>query len=1094
MAGLHLITSNRLEILTDVLAENLTAPLSSPFSKETIVVQSRGMERWVAMELAKRLGVAANFDFAFPLTLLFKLFRKSFSDIPAEDPFAQDVLTWKIFHLLQKHHADSALAPVAAYAKEAPPPRVLFPLAQRLAKLFDQYLIFRPEMIVAWDNGDFVTSSSDEAWQGFLWRHLASGQSPHRVALRQRFLDVLAGSAIPHLPERLSLYGISSLPPFHMQVFDRLAQHIDVQLYLLHPCHEYWEDLVSNAQKARLEAWDPSAMLLDVGHPLLASCGRLGQEFWTVLSDLDPNLTPTELFQKPKGSCLLSQLQTDILELNDSGGDQNQIPVSPDDRSIQIHSCHGPRREMETLRDTLFDLFHRIPDLAPQDICVMTPNIGLYSPYIHSVFGCPEPGSPILPYSIADQTLASQGETALFMKLLDTLSGRFTANAVVVLLEQETIRTAFQLTEPDLDTIRSMIDRANIRWGLDADMRHELGLPATDENTWEFGLDRLLFGFAMTHHSNELFAGISPVDISDGSQARLIGCLSEFLRRLKSVAALFKEPSKESGLSNGRDLTAWSGILHSLLDQFFSPDQEREIALTFLRRTFSRLAELGRQAGFQSSVPFAVVRIWLNSTISERSSGSRFLGGGVTFCAMVPMRSIPFRVLCLVGMDHNAFPRNHISPDFDLMAQDPKPGDRSQRNDDRYLFLEAVLSARDVLYVSFVGHNIQDNSPRPPSVLVSELVDCLNKRFRLTSDPSLDDLIEDHIVIHHRLQAFHPQYFHESSRLFSYSTTNAAGARALVSDNSARPKPVRFLKPLPERTDLPGLLPLRDLLQFWDNPARAFFKKRLGADFSLSLLALPEDENLAGLPGLERYSILQTMTERLEQGINAQDIQNIVRAEGHLPPGHVGGHVFQVLLSQAEDLLTRKQQAAGQARDRLSIQVLADRWILSGDIDDVYEQGLISIRFSKTIRPQDLLKAWIKLLASQYPLVGSKPNQALIVSLEEVAVLKVPADTQAEILQLLELFQQGASRPLPFFPKTSHAFAQRTHSSPASQNQARLDAHKAWHPSGDTIRGEVEDPFFRRAFPTPESALGLEFETAAERVFHPLLSCLGESK
>ena len=177
MAGLRLFTGNRLEVLADKLDSLLSVPLSHPLATEVIVVQSRGMERWLSMEIARRLGICANIRLPFPKAFVRDAFASVLDDMPAEDSFNPELMTWKIMKHLPSflNHPDfqqinsylretEAAAPafhaegdpgvIQSVLEESFPDhgRLLkrFQLAQRIAYLFDQYLIFRPDMMVAW--------------------------------------------------------------------------------------------------------------------------------------------------------------------------------------------------------------------------------------------------------------------------------------------------------------------------------------------------------------------------------------------------------------------------------------------------------------------------------------------------------------------------------------------------------------------------------------------------------------------------------------------------------------------------------------------------------------------------------------------------------------------------------------------------------------------------------------------------------------------------------------------------------------------------------------------------------------------------------
>ncbi|MGB5063168.1 MAG: exodeoxyribonuclease V subunit gamma, partial [Candidatus Competibacter sp.] len=615
---------------------------------------------------------------------------------------------------------------------------------------------------------------------------------------------------------------------------------------------------------------------LTVGNPLLASLGKQGRDFIDLLQ-VYPR-TEWDGFVEPDGETLLQRLQADILHLRERGGEEcPPLPLRPDDRSLQIHACHGPMREVEVLHDQLLALFAARRDLKPSDVIVMAPDIAVYGPLIEAVFdGAPRERR--IPFSVADQGAPVENPLVeVFFELLDLGGGRYDAAQVLGLLEPPAVRRRFGLTEDDLDRIRRWVRGAGIRWGIDAGIKSTWDLPVTAEHTWRAGLDRLLLGYALPGNGRELYGGILPYDEVEGGEARALGCLQSFTEALFGLDARLRER---------RPLAAWVEVLRGVLEQFFEPRDREENELQLIRAALETLRGNAELAEFDEPVLLSVVKSALRGQLNTAESGAgRFLGGGVTCCAMVPMRSIPFPVVCLLGMNDDAYPRPHRPVGFDLLATRFRRGDRSRRQDDRYLFLETLLSARACFYLSYVGQNIRDNSALPPSVLIGELLDVVDRGFYDIGG----DRASARLLTRHPLQPFSRRYFSGDARLFSYAREWVEASRRAGRGEQVATALLAGILPEPE----PALrtVNLEGLIRFFKNPARWLLRERLGIRVKEGEEALETREPFV-LDGLENYQLLGQALELYREDRPAAAIEAVLRAGGALPHGQVGECVF----------------------------------------------------------------------------------------------------------------------------------------------------------------------------------------------------------
>jgi len=695
----------------------------------------------------------------------------------------------------------------------------------------------------------------------------------------------------------------------------------------------------------------------------------------------------------------------------------------------------------------------------------MTPDIELYAPFIQAVFDAQTDEKLRIPFTIADRNLVKQGRIIDgLMSLLDLKNSRLGVTTVMALMEIIEIRETFALSESEIEIAERWIKETNIRWGIDAKYRQEKGLPGFSENTWKAGIDRLLLGYAMPGYDRKTFSGILPYDHIEGSEIKILGKLINFLDRVFACV---------QSLEKARTFSDWHIFFDEIIAQFFSPNEDSEQDIHILSNILEDMSKKEAASGFDAPVEIEVVRSYLERRLEHEKFRSRFISGGVTFCAMLPMRSIPFKVVCLVGMNSETFPRKTQTLGFDLMLKNPKIGDRIRRIDDKYLFLEAILSARKRLFVSYVGQSIQDNTRIPPSVLVSELIDYIKDGF---------GFLEDQIVTFHRLQAFSPEYFKPGSKLFSYSQENFSVASRLHDRKEAS----RLIDAkLPELSNAWKNLDIKDLSTFFGNPSRFLLEKRLGIYLRETEAVVDEKENF-NLDYLEQYLIDQDLAAKKMSGLNLKDYFPVKKASGQLPHGKVGEFIFNDRSLDAEEFARKieshiKSKRLGDRGFKLNIAGFS----LSGRIGDFFEQGLIQIRYAK-INLKHVINTWIYHLFIYALDEVDSPDYSLLLGKNAAWEFKPVPDATGRIGDLLRFYWKGMSEPLHFFPESSFEYIRQIQLMNRTKQAAMHAAQKKWVGS-DFARGESEDPYFERCFGTFDP-LDEVFENIATKIFVPLLN------
>ncbi|MEK7259575.1 MAG: exodeoxyribonuclease V subunit gamma [Pseudomonadota bacterium] len=1110
---LHLSSSNRIETLQQQLAELFsTQPLADVFAREVVLVPTMAMQRWLNLRIANCHGVAANIEYPLPAAWIWNLAAQLLGvcddaptgGVPLQDPLSRESAAWKIYGILPGLLQRSEFVSLLHYLQDDDAGVKRWQLAQRIADVFDRYQYYRPDWIRAWSAVEprrCPTPDMVQSWQPILWRALiADCTDAHRVALIDRLLQALlrehgASRLSSILPERLSCFALSSLPPLFVEVLDALARHVEVYLFQHSPTDQYWADLRSKKSLARLRVQNAEAAdYYDTGNELLASWGRQGQSFQDLLLGSDVlEFAQWEDYCLPGTDTLLHRVQGDILALR-----EERVDVAIDD-SIQVSVCHSPLRECQVLHDRLLRELQRDRMLKVEDILVVVPEISRYAPYIDAVFRRDESGArPFIPWNLSDIAVADEHPLIrIFFQLLALPGSRFSYSEITSFLCVPEIAGHFHLDADAQLEVLGLLQQSQVRWALDGEHKKNIGLPATEQNTWLHAADRLMAGYAMGEI--EFWNGIAPVGGVGGGRAVAVG---NFLQLLDVLRHWHVE------LQHTRTAGEWQQTLQELLTDVFGDVTDDDDKLQQIR---DAVAELKEQAGSQL-LSLELLALWLTDSLGTRTVHNRFFSGGITFCGMRPMRSLPFRIICVLGMQDQAFPRRENPVAFDGMAQQGRTGDPRKGDEDRYLLLETLLCARDKLLFSYTGRSLKDNTECQPSVLLRELLDFIDARYvpslnhtletTRTNEPSVMSMC---ISTLYPMQAFSWRNYAAATEVpGSYDDWWCRVAHVLRDTQRealAASELQRDAWPLHELAmtgDPTTSIELGRLIRFLQHPIKFFFNTRL----RIYLQEEPEseDEEVFALAGLQSWALRNAMIAEQLQATSEDPLQNVVAAKGLLPHGGLGSAAYAQVQENVSDLLTtllpyRGLQAEPQRVDLQFAMPMKDKPAttqtvqLSGQIAS-YLPGKGLLHYSPSNRKgKTIVAAWLEHLAlCAMGLLGAGEVTALHCRDSSAHFAALDADSAREQLQCyVALYQLGLARPLPVFPETSLALAQ----------EGGKGARKCWE--GDRFRnitGEREDPYVRlilrgqRADPLEAS----EVMELAEAIYGGAIRHLGDAR
>jgi exodeoxyribonuclease V gamma subunit len=1089
---LHIHRAERADGLVQALRAVLLDPLEDPFAPELIAVPTRGMERWLTQRLSTALGatedradgVCANIDFPFPRTLVAAATATATGVNPDSDPWAAERLVWRLLQTVDDSLREPWLGALASHVGEGR----RFASVRHIADLYDRYSVRRPEMLQAWarhEDSDGSGRALPDAgvWQAKLWRQLRDRiampspaerlpRAAERIETEPQILD---------LPERLSLFGITRLPASYLQILAAIARERDVHLFAMHPSPNLWAALQHERTAPTARRRDDTTAATPRNR-LLASWGQDSRELQIVLQSEGTHEDHHHPTQTTTGT-LLGRLQSDIRDDSTPAGpplpgERDRRPLlDPADRSLQVHACHGRARQVEVVRDAILHLLEEDPTLEPRDVIVMCPDVETMAPLIQAAFGAgrgetddidgtptaetptadtptddthtddthtddtptaetPTTGTPTadkrlpdLRVRLADRSLRQTNPVlGVISLLLELADERVTASQLLDLADREPVRRRFWFDDDDVTRMEEWVVASGIRWGLDDAHREPYKLDVVKTNTWRAGLDRILLGVAMTEEDRRLVGGVLPLDDVESGAIDLAGRMAEFVDRFHHAVDTLIRP---------QTITQWTAHIAAAADA---------LSATTDRDSWQR-AELGRilddvladattdDQPSSAQLELADVRALLADRLRGRPTRANFRTGHLTICTLVPMRSVPHRVVCVLGLDDGEFPRKAPRDGDDLLLDDPHVGDRDPRAEDRQMLLDALLAATERLIITYTGNDERTNLTRPPAVPVAELLDTVDRTFR-TSDPQ--KTAREHVLIRHPLQPFDPRNFTAGALApdgpWSFDRVALGGARAL---RRRTPTSQPFLgDPLPP---LGGeLIELGDLVRFVEHPARAFLRRRLGISVRESL-----DEVQDALPielgGLGEWGVGQRLLEGVLTGASLDECIAAEVARGMLPPARLALPVLDKVRPIVERIAQEAARHGQGPSDSLDVRIrLQDGRTLAGTVAGVHADTIRRVSYSR-VRPRDRLGAWVRLVA----LTASRPERpfesAVIGRAQSnsygahTTLAQIPPLAEdptgrheralAQLTTLVDLYDRGMREPLPLACDSSAAYA-----------------------------------------------------------------------
>jgi exodeoxyribonuclease V gamma subunit len=1040
---LNVVVAEEVEVLLDRLAHVLAEPLADAFATEVVVVPAAGTAAWLRRRLSERLGcsaegradgILANVAFEFPGRLLTRALG------PLDrGGWEVDRLTWAILEILTTDRP-AGLERVAPTATTA----------RRLADRFDHYAVHRPEMVRSWAGGLDVDGAGTllpepQRWQPTLWRAVAGllGEPSLPERLPDLIADLADGRIVPELPRRCSVFGTSSLPPTHLAVLRALAVEREVSLFLPTPSVALVRGVARRLREAPLvhpllRETDPTRGV--ASHPLLVTWGRTHREAAVLLDPpADAELLPAQASSATLLGLLQSAIRADTPPPGEPAADEDdpRPELAPGDRSVQVHACYGLARQAEVLRDEILHRLAADPDLRPADITILCPDVAAFVPLLTAAFAAVPPGATHLRFRVVDRSLTGENPVlAATAALLELVTGRCRASDVLDFASLRPVQTAVGLTDAHVARAAEWVEAVGVRWGLDGPSRTAFGLPAELEaHTWRAGLDQLLLGAAMADLGPRFGpGGVAPYADVEGDDLTAAGLLAELLDRIGTARERLARP---------QPMADWCDALAAATRTLVAADDRDAWQLDVLDHLLASLAEDAVVDGRSCPVPIepADFRVLVEAKLAAPPRRVGRDDGAVVLASPSGVRGIPSRVVCLLGLDTDALPGASTAAD-DILATSPCIGDRDPRSELRAQLLDALLSARDHLVVTYTGRDLKTNQRIPPAVPLAELLDVVAATVRLPGQgaPHQRDRSPFHPVeVLHPRQPFGVRNLQADTLgidgpwSFDPAAVDAALARA-----HRRGRAPFLAEPLPPPPPGPdGTLVFRDLVEAVEHPTRFFLRRRMGVVVPRD--GEPRDDLIpVALGNLEGWAVRDRLLEARLEGRPVDAWAEHERATGALPPGRLADPI----VAEAEEFLGELEKAAGKAGvaiaegTRLPIDVVVPQGRIVTELSGMQGHRQVVLTASG-LKAKDRLAAWVRLVlltladpAQEWEtvVVGRKPREgkrAFTLRQAGATPTERTASAHVALTVLTDLLARARTEPLPFHPETSAALVRK---------------------------------------------------------------------
>jgi len=923
-------------------------PLNNIFEKEIFVYDSKILFQYLNIFIAEKIGISANIKLYHPNDFIWKLFEIISPKKKLKNTFTHSMMIWKIMKIIDDKKIFENYNKKEAKLQK-------FKFSFLMANIFEQYIFYRPNWINEWET-EKNTSIIDQndIWQIKLWIEIIKNSkkthqySYHFANLFYNFQKLFEEKKIQkkHLPSRCFIISSFALNPSYIRIFQNISTYINIYFLYVTPFKKNIFNFIQDNniflnQKKNKKPCDNS---------LIKLWGQY-EKIYALYIIRSKEMKIINCFKENNNRNLLNSIKNDLLKKNINKKKRFLIST---DNSISINICFNKKNEIEILHKKLLIFFNKNSSIKPKDVVVTSFSIENYISSINSVFAS-ENNKKQIPFFIANKfSKKTNIIISSFKKILNLANSRFHNEEILEFLDIPEIAKKFNLSEEEIKILYYWIEEANIRWAIDCKHKDYLSFPKNKQNTWLYGIEKLLLSYAM-NDTEKVWNNILSCSSINGSRTEIIEKLIIFIKTLKKW---------QKKLSRSQYLIHWHSLSKDLINDFFFCSQKIEKSIKMIQKNWTEMINNNLSSGYLKKVS---INILIKNFFYKYyfNNHQKFLPDVVNFCHPNAVCYIPFKIICIIGADHLSVPKiNHLDK-FNLLKKYPLIEDINIYQKYCYLFAQSISCAEQYFYISYVGYSIKDESKIYPSILIDQLLHYISSNFCFSGDCNLSLQDNSKKIIKHLCKKYKIQYFYKKKYANPSTTENLQDVFKYTNRNINN-------KNILKRNSCTKIN-LKDLITFWKNPICYFFNVNLQIKVDIKKHAINTTEPFS-VNQEDSFKIKNILLNKI---INNQDTMELFKKymlSGKLPYDFFGKIFWNQKLKEMT-MIAKEVMKYRISKEEKKINLKIEKYQIDGILSEIQTTGLLRWK-PNTINFSDRITLWLEHLI--YSLLGGCGESRII--------------------------------------------------------------------------------------------------------------------
>lgn len=949
---INIYQSNKIDILIDFILKTKKKKL---FEKKIIIVQNKDIAEWFQIKIAEKTGISANFSFQQPIEFLINLFNNKNS--PNIKQHAKETqISWFILKIILDSLNKNEFKMLKNYIDKEKKIEKINKLSEHISKLFKEYLMYKPEWINIWEENKKIKNlNNHQIWQKKIWILLINELKKNNFnkfyipQILKKITNLKNIFYNKKIPKKIIIYGINYFPIFYFKIINKIQKYINIDIIHLNLFKNlklnYFNKINLNNKKNKNTPLNIKNNNKNITKFFFEKTIKKNTLIFLKLKKINKI---TNLFKNFKKNSLLNNLKQEILnfkknekinyKIKPPKKNSKKIKINKSDISLTFHSCNTKQTEIEVLYDYLLNLIKKDNKITPKDIIVMAPNISLYTSYINGVFGS-IPKKKRLPFQILDQNLINNNSTInAFIYLIKINKKKITTEKIFKLLEISELSEKFCIKNNQINLLKKWIHESGIRLNIN-NFNESKNKKYMMQNTWSYGLNRIILGHIM-NNKHETWNNILPYNQQEILSFKLIEKFLEFIKLIKKWNKILTKKKK---------ITEWIPICKKLLNNFFCFNIKNQLILIFIIKKWKEMLNDGEKTKIKNKIPISVIYDKIKKYFKKKNENEKFFSNNINFCSINKKRNIPFKIICLIGMNHSFYSNNEL--EFNLIKKNKNEKNIKYQN--QYFFLENLILASNFYYISYIKNNIYDNYEKYPYIITEEIINYINHKFYIKKNnisntkKNIRD-IKKHIIKKH-------QYTFIKKNIF-YLNKNK---KYYTKEEKQKKKKYLCITPIKQNKKKTNIIKLNELLFFYKNPIKYFFNKKLKTNFSINNRKILNKE-IFELDKLDQLKFNKILLKLIIKKKTKKQIIKLFMSTGLFPIRNFGKIYIEEQIKNITPL-TKKIKKILKKKINKSFSLKFNKTIIKGRLIKINSNSIIRYKPS-ILTINDGFSLWIEHL------------------------------------------------------------------------------------------------------------------------------------